>query len=128
MLRFLKFVILTIKEVLSLDIYDRIEMLLKSKNMKQSDLAKATGISTGLISQWKKRMQNPSTEKLAAIAEYFDVSVDYLLGNEQKNTPADDDLDEDIKQIEALLKQLDSENLDKAIDYIDLLLNSQDDE
>lgn len=34
-----------------MDTYDRIDKLLKAKSMKQSDLAKAAGISTGLISQ-----------------------------------------------------------------------------
>ena len=58
--------------------------------MKQADLAKATGISTGLISQWKNRSQQPSAKKLQIIADYFGVSTDYLLGNEQKEkTPAE---------------------------------------
>lgn len=58
--------------------------------MKQADLAKATGISTGLISQWKNRSQQPSAKKLQIIADYFGVSTDYLLGNEPKEkTPAE---------------------------------------
>ena len=37
-----------------MDIFDRIELLLERNNMSQTDLSKATGISTGLISQWEK--------------------------------------------------------------------------
>lgn len=73
-----------------MDTYDRIERLLFENGMKQADLAKATGISTGLISQWKNRSQQPSAKKLQIIADYFDVSTDYLLGNEPKQkTPAE---------------------------------------
>ena len=67
-----------------MDIFDRIELLLKRNHMSQADLSRATGISTGLISQWKKRSQSPSNQKLAILAKYFDVSVDYLLGKEKE--------------------------------------------
>ena len=63
-----------------MDTFDRIENLMMENEMSQADLSRATGISTGLISQWKKRSQTPSSKKLAQIADYFDVSVDYLLG------------------------------------------------
>ena len=68
-----------------MDTFDRISALLKEHGMTQADLSRATGISTGLISQWKKRMQQPSSEKLKAMADYFGVSVDWLLtGTEDK--------------------------------------------
>lgn len=76
-----------------MDTYDRIERLLFENGMKQADLAKATGISTGLISQWKNRSQQPSAKKLQIIADYFGVSTDYLLGKEPKEkTPAEADV------------------------------------
>lgn len=65
-----------------MDTFDRIFDLLKKNSMTQADLSRATGISTGLISQWKKRMQSPSVDKLKIIADYFGVSVDYLLSGE----------------------------------------------
>ena len=58
-----------------MDTFDRIEQLLRERGMKQADLARATGISTGLISQWKNR-----SRKLQLIADYFGVTVDALLG------------------------------------------------
>lgn len=79
-----------------MDTFDRITALLRQNNMTQADLSRATGISTGLISQWKKRMQSPSTEKLKLIADHFNVTVDYLLGNEQKGKAAPDKDDKTI--------------------------------
>lgn len=55
--------------------------LLKKKNISAYRLAKDTGISVSLFSKWKK---NPTSEisssNLTRIADYFDCSVDYLLG------------------------------------------------
>lgn len=72
-----------------MDTFDRIATLLQNNHMTQADLARATGISTGLISQWKKRAQNPSTDKLQLIADFFHVTVDYLLTGTKKETPAE---------------------------------------
>lgn len=80
-----------------MDTYDRIEVLLTKHGMKQSDLAKAVGISTGLISQWKNRSQQPSAKKLQMVADYFGVSVDYLLGKESKEKPATNGGDEPLE-------------------------------
>jgi transcriptional regulator with XRE-family HTH domain len=57
---------------------------MNQKGVTAYRVAKDTGLSTGLFSQWKKRMQKPSMDKLNKLADYFGVSVDYLSGNEQK--------------------------------------------
>lgn len=67
-----------------MDTFDRIELLMNQKGVTAYRVAKDTGLSTGLFSQWKKRMQKPSMDKLNKLADYFGVSVDYLSGNEQK--------------------------------------------
>ncbi|MBE6721893.1 MAG: helix-turn-helix transcriptional regulator [Ruminococcaceae bacterium] len=71
-----------------MDTFDRIELLMNQKGVTAYRVAKDTGLSTGLFSQWKKRMQKPSMDKLNKLADYFGVSVDYLSGNEQKEKPA----------------------------------------
>lgn len=90
-----------------MDTFDRILEILSRNKMTQADLSRATGISTGLISQWKKRCQNPSAEKLQRIADYFGVSVDYLLtGEESKEKPsaeAEGDID---AMVESILSEL----------------------
>ncbi|MCL2698474.1 MAG: helix-turn-helix domain-containing protein [Oscillospiraceae bacterium] len=37
-------------------------------------------MSTGNVSDWKSRRSKPNIDTLPKIADYFDVSVDYLLG------------------------------------------------
>lgn len=70
-----------------MDTYDRIEKLMLEHGEKASDLAKATGMSTGLLSQWKSRMQKPSAAKLSKVAVHYNVTTDYLLTGKQEESP-----------------------------------------
>lgn len=45
-------------------------------------------LSRSLGAKWKNTGANPSFDVLCKIADYFGVSVDYLLGNEQKEKPS----------------------------------------
>lgn len=56
--------------------------LMNERNINQTKLAKDTNISTGNISDWKSGRSMPSSKKLDILAKYFNVSTDYLLGNE----------------------------------------------
>lgn len=54
--------------------------LLTKKGVRAADVAKATGIRKGVFSDWKMGRYTPKHDKLKKIADYFGVSVDYLLG------------------------------------------------
>ena len=57
---------------------DRIKELAKNAGISIPNLETEIGISKGIISRWDQ--YSPTSDKLAAVADYFDVSVDYLLG------------------------------------------------
>ena len=63
---------------------ERIELLLKERGISAAQMSKACGLSSGLFSQWKSGTQAPSLKKLTAIAEFFGVTTDYLLGKEKE--------------------------------------------
>lgn len=77
------------KAVLYLDTIDRILQLMDSNGVSASKLTQEAGITNGLVTQWKSRKQQPSAKNLAKIAAYFNVSLDWLAGNEQKNKLSD---------------------------------------
>lgn len=64
-------------------LYDRIEDLRKSRGIAQADLESTLGFSNGSISKWKK--SSPTPERLLKFAQYFDVSMEYLLTGEEKS-------------------------------------------
>ena len=59
-----------------------------SRNVKDADVSKATGITKSTFSDWKNGRSKPKDEKLLKIADYFGVTLDYLrtgMGPETKN-------------------------------------------
>ncbi|MBE6733380.1 MAG: hypothetical protein E7561_05220 [Ruminococcaceae bacterium] len=67
--------------------YETFKDLCKVKNIKPTHVVQELGLSSANMSNWKSG-RNPKTDILNRIADYFDVSVDYLLGNEPKENPA----------------------------------------
>ncbi len=62
--------------------------LLKEKGVRTSDVCKATGIVASTFSDWKKGKSTPKQEKLMKIADYFNVTVDYLVTGKEKEIPS----------------------------------------
>ncbi len=61
---------------------DNLKMLRKEKALGQVQLAKAIGVSKGIISLWENGLREPNMSSLIALAEYFNVTIDYLVGLE----------------------------------------------
>lgn len=58
--------------------------LRKEKKLTQSDLAVVLGISRQAYSNYEAGKRQPDNETMLKLAEYFNVSVDYLLGRDDK--------------------------------------------
>lgn len=59
--------------------YSVFESLLEEKGVTAYRVAQATGISTATLTQWKQGKTTPKADKLKKIAEYFGVSLEYLM-------------------------------------------------
>ena len=59
---------------------DRLKVLRNEKNMTQSELAKLLEVSASTIGMYEQGRRDPDTKTLTFLAEYFGVSIDYLLG------------------------------------------------
>lgn len=61
-------------------ISENIRILRKEKGITQVELAKALGVSKGIISFWENGERDPSSTAVTKLAKYFDISADILLG------------------------------------------------
>ena len=59
---------------------ERLDKLLKEKDLSFYQISKITGINQSSFSDWKKKRSNPSYKNLKKIADYLEVDVDYLMG------------------------------------------------
>ena len=68
--------------------YDAFKLLCEEKGVSPKRAVTEMGLSNSLATKWKNTKAIPKGETLAKIADYFGVSVEYLLGNEeQKEKP-----------------------------------------
>lgn len=66
---------------------DVIKDLTVQKKISVAELERTLGFGNGSISKWNR--QSPSVDKLNKVADYFDVSVDYLLGRTNTRSKKD---------------------------------------
>lgn len=65
----------------------KIKQLRNQKGITQTELGKILGVEKSTISLYENNNSSPNYETLKTIAQYFNVTTDYLLGNEETNTP-----------------------------------------
>ncbi len=58
----------------------RLTELMETNDLNKAKLIRATGITEGAIDGWIKRGSQPTADMLCKLADYFEVSTDYLLG------------------------------------------------
>lgn len=80
---------------------DRIRVLANERGMSLPDLEIAIGLGNGTISRWKN--SSPNTDKLTKVADYLEVSVDFLLGREL-TTKDEKDIQKKLNKIMADIK------------------------
>ena len=61
---------------------ENLKMLRQEKGIGQVFLAKQINVSKGIISLWENGLREPNMSSLIALAKYFNVSVDFLVGLE----------------------------------------------
>ena len=102
--------------------YDRYKELCAKKGVSASKAAQEIGIEKSLVPKWKQKGFTPRAETLNKIAAYFNVTTDYLLG--QDNT-ATEDGDGTVAEFTASFARLDDAHQQAVLSLIKSLLNSQ---
>lgn len=105
--------------------YEMFQKLLDERGATAYQVSKATGISTGSLTDWKKGRSSPKIENLQKIADYFGVTIDYFYGKaepKKESSPAGNTVEELIARECADLSQADRQTV---LDYIRFLKSKQ---
>ncbi len=89
-----------------MNIGEKITALRKEKNLSQTDLGKAAGVSREIIGRYERNEVLPSIEVAEKIADVLEISLDYMAGNSKK-APVDKKtmkLIHDIEDLEPTVK------------------------
>lgn len=66
---------------------NRLRELRETRKLYQKDMAQLLNVAVSTYSYWEKGTYEPDQEVLTKLADFFNVSVDYLLGREEKKPP-----------------------------------------
>ena len=90
--------------------YEIFEQLLKQHGVTAYRVAKDTGVTTATLTSWKQGKYTPKPEKMQKIADYFGVSLSYLMTGKEDPSKKEPQLkpkdERDIKNILANTEQL----------------------
>ena len=108
-----------LSDAISKDIVKRIEKLISSTNSKPATIAKLVGGTNAMFTDWNSGKAKPSLAAVMAFAEYFGVSLDYLVYGKENNVSAIESLGLTKVQSELLEKfnQLSPELQEKLMIY-----------
>lgn len=99
---------------------ERIKELRKKNNVTQGELAEEMGITATGVSYWESGKAIPNSETLQRLAKYFNVSIDYLTGNDYSRNSEDDILFRKIGKVDERKKALLMDILNKTVEsFID---------
>lgn len=104
---------------------DRLKELRKEHHLTQADFAKESNISRSIIAMYETGKRKPSFEVLEFIADFFNVTMDYLLGKTDNpypshNTMTDDDVAPLIGAIHRKVREKHQNDKDSASFFEDL--------
>lgn len=100
----------------------KLKELRKSLKLTQSELANNLGISRDTYKNYEQERTQMNYDMLIKVADYFDVSLDYLCGRQNKNLIFADSLTETQKKLVAIIKRLTPEQANFALGYFSEML------
>lgn len=106
-------------------LHERLSSLCEKKGVKGGRMCTDLGISKSLMTDLKSgRKKSVNAETAQKIATYFDVSVAYLLGEEEKPTVQDDELSENIKKLVEFAKSVPDDKVDLVLAVMKSIVES----
>ena len=86
---------------------DRIRQLREASGLTQVELARELAVTKQSVSNWENNNIQPSVEMVIAIADFFGVTMDYLLGRDSKRQLCVEGLtDSQIQHLNEIIKDL----------------------
>lgn len=85
---------------------NRIRSLREDMDLRQIDVANATGIDQKTLSNYETGKTNPDSYALIKLADFFEVTIDYLVGRSDNNFKSRSDVRKKIENIQRDLEEL----------------------
>jgi len=113
-------------------VYARIKEICNKRKMPISELEKRCGFGNATIDKWKTNV--PRADNLALVADELNVSIDYLLGREEKKEDETgtgflktlESIDITLKKIEKLLEEKQYDTITNMLNGREIILKAKE--
>ena len=104
-----------------------LRLLRETLGISQTELGKKIGVARSTICQYESGRREPDNETLQRLADFFNVSVDYLLGREQPVEKQEISVpDKDVMvAFQDGAENLTQEDIDDVVKFIEFLKNKK---
>jgi transcriptional regulator with XRE-family HTH domain len=85
---------------------NRIRELREDRDLRQIDVANATGIDQKTLSNYETGKTNPDSEAIILLADFFGVTTDYLLRTANNNLSSNEDIIEALDDAEEKIREI----------------------
>ena len=106
---------------------NRIRELREEAGLKQGELASILGIKQNTLSTWETGRYEPDNEMLRKIADYFDVTTDYVLGRSplrKMHTPQVDTMN--VMNLLHVVEQMTKEQFSAVLQFAERVVSGSD--
>lgn len=110
---------------------DRIASLRRRMNLTQEGFSEKVGISRAALSHYEKNRREPDYETINRMADFFEVTTDYLLGRSDRESLTEKE-SEEYNEIISTIKKLEESGKEKELEalkaYTKFLANALENE
>ena len=109
---------------------DRLKELRKERNLTQEDIGNLCGVAKNTVSNWENNANQPSFDIVKKLAQYFGVTIDYLLNFTQNDVDNMERLKQALKQAgmwNYAIDDMSREDFEKAMKIIAMLKENKKD-
>ncbi|EAC2941627.1 XRE family transcriptional regulator [Listeria monocytogenes] len=99
--------------------FERVKVLAEKQKISLKELALKLNMGENAIYSWK--VKTPGADKLKAVADYFNVSTDYLLGRTDNPKIGKDITEEAVTLAAHIDPSATEEDMKKILEYIDFI-------
>lgn len=108
---------------------NRLRELRQKRNLTQAEFGKIFQASQNTVSNWENGNRRIDNDRLVKFAEFFDVSLEYLLGQEEYSAkaPHSSDIENLDPEFLSLLSKLSASDLQRVKDFVLGLMSARND-
>lgn len=104
---------------------EKLKKLREERGLYQRDIAELVGVGVSTISGYEKDLKRPKPKNLKKLADFYGVTADYLLGNENTISELEEDFADGVMALRRANKELSPEQKKRMSELMDWFLNNE---